>query len=102
MNENEQVRLWGKIIRKHRIDKSLVVPIEDEDVMEALRELCRHFDLQCPILLPKHEKEFDEFGRTQFLPEHFMEKVDFQRLEVELIQPEAKKKTHPRNPLTDA
>ena len=37
MNENEQVRLWGRIIRHHRIEKSVIVPVENEDVMEALR-----------------------------------------------------------------
>jgi hypothetical protein len=102
MNENEQVRLWARVIRRHRIDQSLIVPIADDDVMEALREICRRLDLQFPVLLPKHEREFSDFSRTSFLPEHFMESVSFQRLEIELIQPEEKKKPHAKNPLQEA
>lgn len=102
MNENEQLRLWGRIIRHHRIDKSIIVPIQGEDVMDALREICRRLDLQFPVLLPKHEREFADFSRTSFLPEHFMESVSFQRLEIELLQPEGKKKPRAKNPMQEA
>ena len=102
MNENEQVRLWGRIIRHHRIEKSVIVPVENEDVMEALREICHTLDLQFPMLLPKHEREFTDFSRTSFLPEHFVEPVSFQRLEIELLQPEAQKKPRNKNPMQEA
>lgn len=102
MNENEQLRLWGRIIRHHRIDRSIIVPIEGENVMDALREICRRLDLQFPVLLPKHEREFADFSRTSFLPEHFMESVSFQRLEIELLQPEGRKKSRPKNPMQEA
>lgn len=102
MNENEQLRLWGRIIRHHRIDRSVIVPVQGEDVMEALREICRQLDLQFPMLLPKHEREFADFSRTSFLPEHFMEAVNFQRLEIELLQPEGSKKPHAKNPMQEA
>lgn len=103
MNEkNSQVRLWGRVICRHRIEQSVIVPIQDNDVMEALREICRQLDLQFPMLLPKHEREFSDFSRTSFLPEHFMEPVCFQRLEIELIQPEEKKKGHAKNPMQEA
>lgn len=102
MNENEQLRLWGRIIRHHRIDRSVIVPVQGEDVMEALREICRRLDLQFPMLLPKHEREFADFSRTSFLPEHFMEAVNFQRLEIELLQPESSKKPRAKNPMQEA
>ena len=102
MNENEQIRLWGRVIRHHRIEQSIIVPIEGEDVMEALREICRRLDVQFPVLLPKHEREFSDFSRTSFLPEHFMESVAFQRLEIDLLQPEEKKKVRAKNPLQEA
>ena len=70
--------------------------------MEALREICRRLDVQFPVLLPKHEREFSDFSRTSFLPEHFMESVAFQRLEIELLQPEEKKKVRAKNPLQEA
>ena len=40
-----------------------------------------------------------EFGQTRFLPDAFMEHVSFDRLEIEFIDPDAKKKksNDPRN-----
>ena len=60
-------RLWARIIKKHRIEKQATAPGAGGGVDEALTELCR---------------EFEEFSRTAFLPEHFMEDVPFQRLEI--------------------
>ena len=45
------------------------------------------------------EREWDEFGQTRFLPDDFMESVNFERLEIEYIDPDAPKKRSkdPRN-----
>jgi len=96
-------RLWGRIIRRHRIDRQETVNIEGDDIEEAFLEICRRFDVQRPLQLPKHNREFERFGRTAFTKEHFTESVDFERLEIELLMPEGKKKSSgQRSPLTDA
>lgn len=96
-------RLWGRIIRHHRIEKSETVEIEDDNLEEAFLELCRRFDVQRPIQLPKHNREFEKFGRTFYSREHFTESVDFEKLEIELIMPDGKKKSSGvRSPLMDA
>lgn len=101
MNE---FRLWGRIIRNHRIAASETVPIEDGDVEAALLEICRRFDIQRPLQLPKHVRDMEQFGRTFYSKEHFTEAVSFQRLEVELLYPEGDHRPArgPRNPLSDA
>ena len=92
-------RLWARIIVKHRISQQATAPCAFDDVEEALTGLCRDFDIPCPIWLKKHENEFSAFRHTAFLPEHFMEEVPFQKLEIEYLDDEGKKRKSddPRN-----
>ena len=59
---------------------------------QLLEEACRKLDIARPIWLDKHEREWEEFGQTRFLPDDFLESVDFQRMEIEFIDTDAKKK----------
>ena len=96
-------RLWVRMMRHQRIVRQETITIENDDIEEALLEACRRFDVQRPIQLPKHNREFEKFGRTFYAKEHFTESVDFDKLEIELIMPDGEKKsTGMRNPLTDA
>ena len=92
-------RLWARIIKKHRIDRQATTDCAWADAQDALTELCREFDIPMPLWLDKHEREFEEFRRTQFLPEHFMEDVTFQRLEIEFLEDDEKprRSRDPRN-----
>ena len=99
----DKYRLWGRIIKDHRIDRHETVTIESDDMEEAFVELCRRFDVQRPLQLPKHNREFERFGRTAFSRAHFTESVDFERLEIELLLPDGEKRSSGmRNPLMDA
>ena len=92
-------RLWARIIKKHRIERQATYDCRYEDVEEALTELCREFDIPRPLWLDKHTREYAEFRRTQFLPEHFMEDVPFQRLEIEYLDDDdtPRRSRDPRN-----
>ena len=100
MNNN---RLWGRMMKHQRIIRQETIEIENDDIEEAFLEICRRFDVQRPIQLPKHNREFEKFGRTFFAKEHFTESIDFDRLEIELIMPDGEKRSSGvRNPLMDA
>ena len=100
MNNN---RLWGRIMKRQRIVKQETVEIEGDDIEEAFLEICRRFDVQRPLQLPKHNREFEQFGRTFYAKEHFTEAISFQKLEIELLMPDGEKKhSGPRTPLMDA
>ena len=100
MNNN---RLWGRMMKHQRIIRQETIEIENDDIEEAFLEICRRFDVQRPIQLPKHNREFEKFGRTFFSKEHFTESIDFDKLELELIMPDGEKKSSGmRNPLMDA
>ena len=100
MNNN---RLWGRMMKQQRIIRQETIEIENDDIEEAFLEICRRFDVQRPIQLPKHNREFEKFGRTFFSKEHFTESIDFDKLEIELIMPDGEKRSSGvRNPLMDA
>ena len=92
-------RLWARIIKDHRIDTQDTRPCNWGEESEALTELCKAFDIPHPIWLPKHEREYESFRRTAFLPEHFVEEVEFERLEIEFLDDTGKKRRSqdPRN-----
>lgn len=77
------MRFWGKIKTEDRIVRDLVQ--EDRDFTEALVSLCTRFDVGKPIVCDKHFKEMSSFNRTIFYPDDFIESVDFDTLEIELI-----------------
>ena len=92
-------RLWARIIVKHRIEQQATAPCTPDSVDEALTQLCHEFDIPCPLWLRKHENEFEAFRRTAFLPEHFVEEINFDRLEIEFLDDTDKKRksSDPRN-----
>ena len=92
-------RLWARIIRKNRISRQATADCTWENAADALTDLCREFDIPRPLWLNKHETEFAEFRRTQFLPEHFMEEIPFDRLEIEFLEDNARprRSQDPRN-----
>ncbi len=91
--------LWVRVIRHHRTDRQTTEPCERHTPQEALAEACRSLDISRPLWLEKNQREWDEFAQTRFLPDAFMESVEFDRLEIEFIDPEAKKRRSqdPRN-----
>jgi len=91
--------LWVRTIRHQKMDKQAVEPCLRDDPLDALDEACHKLDISRPLWLDKHQREWDEFGQTRFLPDDFMEPVSFQRMEIEFIDPDAKKKRSqdPRN-----
>ena len=99
----QNYRLWGRIINRHRIEKSETVDVIDGDIESAFLEICRRFDVQRPLQLPKHNREFEQFGRTFYAKEHFTESISFQKLEIELLSPDGEKHGNARRtPLSDA
>lgn len=92
------VRLWARMIKKHRIIRSETVELT-EDIHQAIGELCAVMDISRPMFLGKHQREWEHFQQTSFTGEHFVEPVFFDKLEIERIDSEApkKKSKDPRN-----
>lgn len=89
-------KVWGKLIKDNRIYKSYDIINDsklafDDKRDKAFEEICYHFDLSAPIWLNKHSDEFLEFNRATFYQEDFIENIDFDRLELDLIVSDEKK-----------
>ena len=87
--------IWVRLMRKNRIDRDTTVACALEQWQDALEEACRQMDVPRPLLLPRHVRDWEQFSQARFLREHFMEDVAFDRMEVEFIDPDRKKKNNP-------
>lgn len=85
-------RLWVRLMKRHRVERDATVPCTRDDPEAALRELLPKLDLSQPVWLPRHRADWDEYALTRFLPEHFMEAVPFDYMEISYIFPEDEKK----------
>ena len=88
--------IWVKLIRHGRTARDEMIPCARQDWEDALTETCRRLDLQRPCVLPRHGRDFEQFGLVRFTPEHFIESVGFDRMEIEYIDPDSRK-TRPVN-----
>lgn len=92
------MQLWARAIKHHRIARSETVEMGD-DLTETLGELFLKLDLPRPMMLGKNDREWEQFGLTSFNRDNFVESIPFERIEIERIDPDAKKKKSqdPRN-----
>jgi hypothetical protein len=85
-------RLWGKIIKNNRIvsdqvfeDNMTGLRLEDK-LDQGLEALCYHFDIQKPMWFDDHSSDLNLVGKTSFKADHFIENIDFDYLEIEIIE----------------
>lgn len=83
-------RLWAKIWKDNHMIKDMVVCNSTDDtrthkVFQALDEICYSFDLGKPIWLDSTTEEFKRRSRTRFTSDNFIESIDFDYLEIQVI-----------------
>ena len=87
-------RIWGKIIKNNQIMKDVMVEIEDESltrtfkVYKALDRICYEFDLAKPIWLEMNKEDFIRMSKTRFTKDSFIEPIDFDYLEFQVVEEE--------------
>lgn len=101
MSESIKGRLWLRLMKRHRVERDALIECEHENAEDALRELLPSLDLSQPMWLPRHRQDWEEYSLTRFRPEHFVESVDFDYMEVSFIFPEDEKKARKRHVLED-
>ncbi|WP_313164363.1 hypothetical protein [Sedimentibacter sp.] len=83
-------KLWAKKIKTNNIVSSIVVKNKEEISLDlkrdkAFKEICAKLDISVPLWLKKHDLEFSQFKYVTFYPHDFVDEVDFDKLEIELI-----------------
>lgn len=85
-------RMWGKIMKENHLLHDMVYENDDRNinrtkkVFAGLHEICIAFDLQEPIWLDKNINEFKRIDKTRFEADNFIEQIDFDYLEVHVIE----------------
>ncbi len=85
-------RLWAKIFKNSRLQKDMTVANDDAElnrtkkIFAAIDEVCMAFDLSRPIWLDSNIEEFKRYDKTRFTKDSFIESVDFDYLEVHVIE----------------
>ena len=85
-------RVWGKIIKDNHLVKDTVAIVDDFDLSRtkktyrALDIICREFDLATPIWLESNQKDFIRVSKTRFSQDSFIETIDFDYLEFQVIE----------------
>lgn len=84
-------RLWGKIFKDNHLLQDAVICDDTEDtrthkIFHALDELCYTFDLEKPIWLDSNISEFQKVSKTRFRQDSFIETVEFDYLEIQVIE----------------
>ena len=84
--------IWVRLIKRNRIERDASVPCLRTEWQDALNAACHQLDVAKPMVLPRHERDWEQFSQARFLKEHFVEDIPFDRMEVEFIDPDKKKK----------
>jgi len=85
-------RLWGKLIKNNKFIQDYVFEDDRPNLSgqaifrQGLEAIAYALDLQCPMWLSDNETDFTRFGKVRFNHHHFIEKIDFDYLELEIIQ----------------
>ena len=84
-------RLWGKIWKDNRLLKDTVICDETQDtrthkIFHALDAVCYEFDLGKPIWLDSNIEEFQKRDKTRFRQDNFVESIEFDYLEIQIIE----------------
>lgn len=85
-------RMWGKIFRDNRMIQDTTICISDyslsrtDMVLQSLEQICYQFDLGSPIWLDSNIRDFQIHSRTRFGQDQFMEPIEFDYLEIQVIE----------------
>ena len=92
------LKFWAKLIKDNKLMDQHLSPVVKEDIedilQDGLSQACYGLDLARPIVQDKHLRDMREYGFTRFLPESFMEDVDFDKMEIRIFDDSPKKKKH--------
>jgi hypothetical protein len=84
-------RLWAKEFRENHLILDRTVENDSEDtrthkIFGAIEEVCHAFDLGTPIWLDANIREFKRHAKTRFTQDNFIEGIDFDYLEIQVIE----------------
>lgn len=84
-------RLWARTFQNNHMLQDTVICDESDDtrthkVFRAIEEICYQFDLGKPIWLDSTIADFRKHDKARFTADNFIESIDFDYLEIQVIE----------------
>lgn len=84
-------RLWARTFKdNHMMQDTVICDDSDETrthkIFHAIEEVCYAFDLGKPIWLDSTIAEFKRHSKARFTADSFIETIDFDYLEIQIIE----------------
>lgn len=84
-------RMWGKIFASNHMLRDDVYEDGSDlnrtgKVFKGLESFCQTFDLPNPIWLDSNIKEFQRHAKCRFTKDSFIEDVEFDYLEIQVLE----------------
>lgn len=84
-------RMWVRIWKDNHMLRDTVIEDASDDtrthkVFRAVEEACIQFDLPKPIWLELNVADFKRNARTKFRQDSFIEEVEFDYMEIQIIE----------------
>ncbi len=86
--------LWGKLIKNGKTLRSDTCSSAKDDlssaILECLEYFAKAFDIEAPMWHSAHTKQLGLFHKATFKPDDFIDRVDFDRFEIQILDNEKK------------
>lgn len=85
------MRIWFKLFDDTRMIASETIEDDSNEtrthkIFHGLEEVCYRLDLGKPIWLESNIKEFKRSGKTRFYQDNFIEEIEFDFLEIQVLE----------------
>ena len=85
------MRIWFKIYTDTHLMRDITIENDSDDtrthkIFKSLEDACLAFDLGQPIWLDSNVSDFKRHGKTRFTKDNFVEDIDFDFLEMHIIE----------------
>ena len=85
------MRIWFKIYSDARLIANETIDNFDDDtrthkIFNSLDRACEIFDLSKPIWLDSNVKEFQKSSRTRFTKDNFIDDIEFDYMEIQVLE----------------
>ena len=85
------MRFWAKIWKNNHLKRDHTLEISGGEsrtikIFHALEECCAALNLPVPIWLGNNVKDFQRIAKTRFRQDSFIEEIDFDYLEFQVIE----------------
>lgn len=87
------IKIYARTTDHNKVLKDKVLMLEDFDkdsFFNFISQICESMDLSTPVVLDKHYQQMVKFNHCIFLPNEFVESVDFKRFIIERLDEDDK------------